>query len=120
MREGAHAILLIEPDPPTAELYQRELSREYQVFTCTNESAALDLLRERPISAVVLDPALNNVQGWELLSEIKAVDCSIPVILCSTLDERGRGIDLGAAAYLLKPALPTTLRDTLRRVIQQE
>src|SRR5690242_14459419 len=121
MSDGTREILIVESDQPTAELYRRELSREYRVFTCTDERAALDLLRTRTISAVVLEPALNGGQGWLLFAAIKET-CgvrAIPIIICSTLDERRRGVDLGAAVYLVKPALPTTLRDTLRRVIRQ-
>ena len=120
MSNVAHEILIVESDQPTAELYRRELSRDCHVFTCTDEPAALDLLRTRTISAVVLEPALSGGQGWHLFAAIKEA-CgarSIPIIVCSTLDERRRGVDLGAAAYLVKPVLPATLRDTLRRVIR--
>ena len=122
MSNVAHEILIVESDQPTAELYQRELSREYHVFTCADERAVLDLLRTRTISAVVLEPALDGGQGWSLLAAIKEA-CgarSIPIVVCSTLDERRRGVDLGAAVYLIKPVLPATLRDTLRRVIRSD
>jgi DNA-binding response OmpR family regulator len=42
----------------------------------------------------------------------------IPLIVCSTLDERRRGIALGAAAYLVKPTLPATLLATLQQVLR--
>ena len=121
MPGATHEILIVENDQLTAELYRRELSREYEVFTCTDERAALDLLSARSISVVVLEPALGGGQGWQLLSTIRdAYNRHIPIILCSTLDERGRGMGLGAAAYLVKPALPTTLRETVRRVMLQD
>src|SRR5436309_15481056 len=120
MSNVAHEILIVESDQPTAELYRRELSREYRVFTCTDERAAVDLLCARTISAVVLEPALSDGQGWHLFTAIKqACDArSIPIIMCSTLDERRRGMDLGAVVYLVKPALPATLQAALRRVIR--
>jgi ABC-type transport system involved in cytochrome bd biosynthesis fused ATPase/permease subunit len=42
-----------------------------------------------------------------LLAAIKSLPGSspIPVVLCSTLDERKRGMEMGAAAYLVKPVL---------------
>jgi DNA-binding response OmpR family regulator len=39
------------------------------------------------------------------------------IILCSVLDDRRRGMNLGAAAYLVKPVLPKTLLDTLKQVL---
>ncbi len=101
-------------------LYKRELSRDYHVFTCADEHTALEILRTRPISAVVLEPAMSNERGWQLLTTMQAIGGrSVPIVLCSILDERRKGRDLGAAAYLVKPTLPATLRDTLRQVMQQ-
>lgn len=122
MSNIAHEILIVESDRPTAELYRRELSREYCVFTCADERAALDLLGARPISAIVLEPALSGGQGWRIFAVIKEA-CGarpIPIIVCSTLDERRRGADLGAVAYLVKPVSPATLRDALRRIIRAD
>jgi DNA-binding response OmpR family regulator len=122
MPGGARAILIVERDQPTAELYQRALSREYQVFTCTDERAAIEVLDTRTISAVVLEPALDSGQGWHLLATIQEA-CrrrTIPIIVCSTLDERRRALELGVAAYLTKPVLPVTLQDTLRQVIRSD
>ena len=42
----------------------------------------------------------------------------ILLVLCSTLDERRRGIELGATMYLVKPTLPTTLPGALQAVIK--
>jgi DNA-binding response OmpR family regulator len=122
MEQAPREILLVERDQPTAELYRRELSREYHVITCVDKHAVLDLLRTHNISAVVLEPALDNGYGWHLLSAIIQLRGarSIPIVVCSTIDARRRGIDGGAAAYLVKPTLPTTLCDTLRRVIAQD
>ncbi|MDP9311487.1 MAG: response regulator [Chloroflexota bacterium] len=118
MAEQTREILIVESDEPTAELYQRELSRDYNVMICDDRQTALELLRTRTISAVVLEPALDGEQGWILLESIKQADRtrSIPVILCSTHDERRRGMRLGADAYLVKPTLPITLRHMLRQV----
>jgi DNA-binding response OmpR family regulator len=121
MRSSDEAILLVETDDPTRELYVRELSRDYRVFACADEHAALAILREQHICAVVLEPARPDGRGWALLITFKQTHGtrSIPVILCSTLDERKRGMELGASAYLVKPVLPTTLIEALRQVTVQ-
>ena len=46
MPETSQTILLIEDDQATRELYQRELSRDYQVLACASESEALSLLSQ--------------------------------------------------------------------------
>ena len=121
MQTTAQAILIIECDLPTLELYQRELSRDYQILACSDTQQALALLQTNCVSAVVLEPATPDEQGWSLLAAIKSLSgpLPMPVILCTTLDERKRGMEMGAVAYLVKPVLPTTLRDTLRQVIRR-
>ena len=121
MQVKKQAILIVECDLPTLELYRRELSRDYQILTCSETQKALTLLHTHPVSAVVLEPSAPDEQGWSLLAAIKSLPghSPIPVVLCSTLDERKRGMEMGAAAYLIKPVLPTTLRDTLRQVTRR-
>jgi DNA-binding response OmpR family regulator len=117
MGSSEQAILLVEHDAPTRELYLRELSRDFQVFGCCDARAALQMLRAHDIRAVVLEPGAVE-GGWDLLSDLKdaAGLRTIPVILCSALDERKRGLELGASAYLVKPVLPATLLEAVRRV----
>jgi len=119
MHTTDQSILIIEHDDPTRELYVRELGRDYRVFACSGVREALALLRAHAIDAIVLEPSRPNGDGWQLFAEIQAadIDRSIPVVLCSTLDERSRGADLGASAYLVKPVLPRTLLETLHRLL---
>jgi len=119
MHTTDQSILIIEHDDPTRELYVRELGRDYRVLACSGVREALALLRAHAIDAIVLEPSRPNGDGWQLFAEIQAadIDRSIPVVLCSTLDERSRGADLGASAYLVKPVLPRTLLETLHRLL---
>jgi DNA-binding response OmpR family regulator len=119
MQTADQSILIIEHDDPTRELYVRELTRDYHVFACSEVHEALALLRTHDIDAIVLEPAGPKGHGWQSFAEIQAanLDRSIPVVLCSTLDERSRGAELGASAYLVKPVLPKTLLETLHRLL---
>ena len=121
MQTAPQAILIVERDLPTLELYQRELGRDFRIFTCCEAQQALALLRAHHISAVVLEPSAPDDQGWSLLAAIKNLPgpLSVPVVLCSTLDERKRGIEMGAAAYLIKPVLPSALLETLHQVTRR-
>jgi DNA-binding response OmpR family regulator len=123
MRSAEQAILLVEHDEPTRELYLRELSRDFCVYAYAGCDAAtvLELLRMHDIRALVLEPGLAGEGGWALLAELKrAADTrAMPVILCSSLDERKRGLELGASAYLVKPVLPATLLEAVRQITGQ-
>lgn len=111
-------ILIIENDVSTAELYHRELSRFYHVITCDNEITAMQSIEARDPSAIILEPAGLGEQGWDFLKRIKSLEKmkSIPIIVCSTLDERRKGLQLGATTFLLKPILPSTLLQALHQV----
>jgi CheY-like chemotaxis protein len=59
-----------------------------------------------------------EMDGWRVLQEMRADPrlASIPVIVCSIVDNRPLGYSLGASDYLLKPVDPQTLTATLDRV----
>ena len=113
-------ILLIENDPPSLELYRRELSRDFRVLACFRKSETLDAIDSQNPKAIILEPAALNEEGWDLLNAIVSLpDKFLPVILCTILDERKRGMQEGAAAYLIKPVLPAVLLETLHKVIKK-
>lgn len=113
------SVLIIENDPPTLELYCRELSRDYQVIACPDEDEALRLAGSANLCAIVLEPAISGGNGWHLLAALLQFFAgrSIPIILCSTQDERQRGFREGASAFLVKPVLPVELRNTLQKIL---
>jgi DNA-binding response OmpR family regulator len=76
---------------------------------------ALDLLREQPFDLVLLDILMPEMDGYQVLAEIKrdAVLREIPVIVISAVDEMEsvvRCIEMGAEDYLPKPFDPVLLR----------
>jgi CheY-like chemotaxis protein len=69
-------------------------------------------------AAVVLDIKLPRLDGWQVLKELKSTDdtAAIPVVIASIVDDRPRGLALGAAAQLLKPVSREDLFSALRGV----
>lgn len=118
--DGHQTMVVIgEPDPATSTLYQRALGAVFTVVAAPDDATILALLGSRPVAAVVVEPALFAPNGWDEL-EVVSRACAaagVPLIICSTQDERRKGRDLGAAAYLVKPTLPSTLLATVRQVL---
>lgn len=111
-------ILIIDGDASLLELFERTLSHDYQVYTCSTKHDALEILSTHRPQLVVLEPATQRYRGWELFREI--IDTyKIPVIVSSALDDRKRGLDAGAVAYLVKPVLPMTLLQVLEQALNQ-
>ena len=115
------AILIIEGDIATRELYQRELGRRHHVVACGDENEAFSLLQDRTISAIVLEITTLQDENWNFVTAARALPglSALPIVVCSTVDERRRGAEFGVSAYLVKPVVPTVLLDTVDQVLSQ-
>lgn len=115
-------ILMVESDDPTVELYRRALDSEYEVISRGDEAGVMEILSSMDLQAIILEPAVGGGRGWNIFKPIQKNlrERSIPIVICSTLDERKRGLELGAAAYLVKPVSPITLVETLRQLQYSE
>ncbi|MCU0568097.1 MAG: response regulator [Oculatellaceae cyanobacterium Prado106] len=103
---NAKTILVIDDDPATQELMQRFLIREgFQVLIAADGTTGQQLALEHQPDAIILDVLLPNMDGWSVLTNLKADPAlaNIPVIMASILDDKNRGYALGATDYLLKP-----------------
>ncbi len=113
------SVLLIEQHQPTRALYERILQQEYQVFACADTQAAMEVLHQQQLVGIVLEPSLVNGHAWAFVEAVRASRAThhLPIVVCSELDERRHGQDLGVTIYLLKPVLPTVLLKTMRQIV---
>jgi signal transduction histidine kinase/CheY-like chemotaxis protein len=115
--EGAE-ILLIEDDPSAVRLLRAYLETDgYRVRVAGGGEPGLEEARRAPPAAILLDVLLPDVDGWEVLRQLKTDEAlrDIPVIIVTVVDEREVGLALGAADYLVKPVSRATLLDCLSR-----
>jgi DNA-binding response OmpR family regulator len=117
------AIVLIEIDEVTLELYQRELRKSFTVFGFTEIDDILDTITNQDIRAVVIEPEIQSGKGWGLIQTInnKFSTRHIPIIVCSTREPGSTHIPIEVTKYLTKPVLPKTLREkTIEAIYQQK
>jgi signal transduction histidine kinase len=117
--DGLPAIVLVDDDRASLDLLAAYLDGSpTQVVRARDGVEALEVVRKVQPAAVVLDIKLPRVDGWQVLTELKAdpSTAAIPVVIASVVDERPRGLALGADAYLLKPVRRDDLVDALRHV----
>lgn len=111
----AHRILIVEDERDIADLVSFHLSRVgLQTEICHEGLAALDSLRQRPPSLVVLDLMLPDMDGIEICKRIKFQSSTqqIPILILTsrnTETDRILGLELGADDYLPKPFSPREL-----------
>jgi signal transduction histidine kinase/CheY-like chemotaxis protein len=111
-------VLVVEDDPHSAELLSVYLEGAgYRIAHARDGAEGLELARRLRPRAVVLDILLPRLDGWDLLSRLKAdpATADSPVVVVSMLDERGKGLALGAAEYLVKPVGREELLEALER-----
>lgn len=111
-------ILLVEDDVRVIDLLKLYLgTTAFKVHIAHNGEEGLVMAqRLRPV-AIILDILLPTMGGWDFLVQAKADPTTrdIPVIIISSLDEKGKGFALGAAEYLVKPVNREVLLAALGR-----
>jgi CheY-like chemotaxis protein len=115
-------VLVIDDDPNALELLSRTLQGAgVRVVTAATGPAALNLARTLHPAAITLDVLMPNMDGWEVLSELKADAGTrdIPVIMVTMTDDRNLGYALGASEFLSKPVQRDQLIELLGRYATQ-
>ena len=103
---GASTILAIDDDPAARDLLQRLLSQEgYHAIVAASGQEGLRLARAHSPAAILLDVRMPDLDGWEVLTQLKSDPdlADIPVVMISIEDNRASLCAPGAVDYLLKP-----------------
>ncbi|MFQ3646064.1 MAG: response regulator [Anaerolineae bacterium] len=114
-------VLVIDDDDATLQLVEDYLSGAgYRVSALSSAAEALEYAIRLQPAAILTDVMLPDVDGWELLRQLKAEPaCThIPVVVMSILDKKTTAFYLGAADYLIKPLSQQALLDSLARVVR--
>jgi signal transduction histidine kinase/ActR/RegA family two-component response regulator len=112
-------VLLVDDDRASLNLMAAYLDASpVQVLQAGNGVDALDLTRKVLPAAVVLDIELPQLDGWAVLTALKAdpATAAIPVIVVSAIDDRQRAMGHGADIYLQKPVRRREFVDALHRL----
>ena len=113
-------ILLVEDDLQISDAIASALKDAGMVVDCVGDgNAALASLEAGSFELVLLDLGLPKLDGLSVLKQIREFRNSIPVIVITARDaveDRIRGLDLGADDYLIKPFLIDELMARIRAV----
>ncbi|PTQ70036.1 heavy metal response regulator transcription factor [Pseudomonas sp. GV071] len=115
-------ILLVEDEVKTADYLRKGLSESgYLVEVAGNGLDGQHLAQEHSFDLIILDVQLPGIDGWQLLQIIRRKQ-QTPVLFLTARDaveDRVKGLELGADDYLVKPfsyaELLARVRTLLRR-----
>jgi CheY-like chemotaxis protein len=110
-------ILVIDDDPNVASLYRRYL-HDYpcEVLGMRSLSSVDDLVSTSLPAVILLDVIMPTRDGWALLRELRGNQhtASVPIVVCSVIEQPDLALALGATAVLTKPFSSEILVQTLR------
>lgn len=115
---AAATVLVVDDNENLVALFQRYLGgHRVNVVGATSGADALQLATRQPPQAIILDVMMPHQDGWDILQALQndPATRSVPVIVCSVLNEPDLALDLGASDYLTKPVSQTALLTVLQR-----
>ncbi|HAS52937.1 MAG: two-component system response regulator CreB [Nitrospirae bacterium GWC2_57_13] len=115
-------ILIIEDESSIAENISYALSTEgHEPLWCETGREALEMLASQDIGFVILDVGLPDMNGFDLMRELRKT-CGTPVLfLTARASEIDRvvGLELGADDYMVKPFSPRELVARVRAILRR-
>jgi len=100
-------VLVVEDDKNLKKLMVTYLKRNnYTVFEANNGIHALDIIDKQYIDLVISDVMMPEMDGFELLNELRTSNYEIPIMLITAkgdISDKKQGFILGADDYMVKP-----------------
>ncbi len=118
-----HRVLLVEDSPAMRSYVAAALEADYEITPVESGFQALQALPQGHFDLVISDVHMPDINGLELAKFMRSSPTyrKVPLILISTEGsdrDVGRGLELGANAYLSKPFSPAALRELVKRFVE--
>jgi two-component system copper resistance phosphate regulon response regulator CusR len=116
-------ILIVEDEAKTSEYLRQGLTEAgFVVDLARNGLDGRHLASTERYDLIILDVMLPDIDGWRILQSLREAGSRVPVLFLTardTVNDRVKGLDLGADDYLVKPfafaELLARVRTLLRR-----
>ncbi len=117
-------ILVVEDDPALSRGIAALLKASGHAADCAKDGeTAVVLAKEDPFSLVILDIGLPGMSGFDVIKRLRARGCKTPILVLTARDhvnDRVKGLDLGADDYLLKPFNASELGARVRALLRRD
>ena len=113
-------ILIIEDNLQMRLLYEKFLfETEFRIVAARTLREANEIWPQHNPAAVILDVILYGEYSWSWLAELKndPQRAQVPIIIATEIDDKRKGLALGADAYFLKPMFKHQLLSSLRGLL---
>ncbi|MHC8299270.1 heavy metal response regulator transcription factor [Pseudomonas sp. ZS1P83] len=116
--------LLVAEDEPKIGIYLEQGLTEagFNVDRFTNGKEALQHALSEAYDLLILDVMMPGLDGWEVLQKVRASGKDVPVLFLTARDrveDRVKGLELGADDYLIKPFAFSELLARVRTLLRR-
>ena len=122
MKTFNEEILIADSDTSLCQtLKESLLGLGYSVRLVHNGKKALTTFKKEPISLLIIDVMLPEIDGYEVCREIRK-ESLLPIIMLSALDnirDRIIGLEIGADDYLIKPFFQKELEARIKSILRR-
>ncbi len=119
-RENARTILIVDDSAFTRSIHKRIIEAQgYRTLEAEAGTEAVDLYGRESPDLVMVDLLLPDMDGMEVIREIRKIDPEARLVVCSTDKQRYRkqeARELGVRGYFSKPVDPEALAETLTEI----
>src|SRR5262249_23765401 len=115
-------ILIVDDDDGVREALHLILDDSYAVLDVADGRTALGMIREHGVDLVLLDILMPDIDGIEILQEIRSFEPRLPVIMMTavrTVLTAVAAMKLGAADYITKPFAEANLLAAIQSALEQ-
>lgn len=116
-------ILIIEDEKKTAAFLQQGLSENGFVVDVTDSGMdGIFLVGSYSFDLIILDVGLPDIDGWQVLATLRKQGVTLPALFLTAHDlveDRVKGLELGADDYLIKPFAFTELLARVRTLLRR-
>lgn len=117
-------ILLVEDEPKLARTLEKGLKRDgpYRIHHVTSAEEALEKTAEHRYDAMVVDWLLPEMNGPELIEDLRGEGYSTPILMLTVRDsveDRIKGLESGADDYLTKPFSMEEVQARVRALLRR-
>jgi signal transduction histidine kinase/ligand-binding sensor domain-containing protein/DNA-binding response OmpR family regulator len=123
--ESRYCLLIVDDNEQFRAIIREMFITDYSIIEADNGAQAIDIIKEHSIDLIISDVLMPEINGYELCKKIKddINTCHIPVILLTAMGEienRIKGIDIGADSFIPKPFHPKHLIARVEKLLKSK
>jgi two-component system response regulator HydG len=116
-------VLVVDDEPSIVEALEKVLAKEgHEVVTASNGREALEIVRRRPVHAMITDLRMPGMTGDDLLKAVKAIAPEVEVVVMTaygTVENAVEAMKLGAYDFISKPLKRAAVVATMRKALDK-